>query len=141
MTVDRRAEAAMGLEEILEVQGYAIVPLLMQPMPKSEYSNGGWEATELPLKDRYEHAYLGMLEPPLRDPFNPQHESRFGRFLIFNPAVMRVTVATPLNGVNIDDFADELRNKGMAILDTSKSEGRVVGISRKIVAPVTASIY
>lgn len=146
MSVDRRAEAAMGLEEILAVQGYAIVPLLMQRIPDTENFKNSWDATELPLKDKgYEQVYLGWLQPFLQDPFRPQHESRFGRFLIYDPKAIKVKWVMPLNGYDLSDEPDRLREEGYSVIDVTGSEGRIiVGIARKSDKPVvqvSASIY
>lgn len=142
MSVDRRAEATMGLEEVIAAQGYAIVPLSMKKLPYDSDAAWAWTAAaEKSLREkRYEYIFLGWLRPFQQDPFRPQHEYRFGAHLIYDPNVMKIRWANVLKGEDVRNISEGLREEGYVVVNTrlEELEGKIVlGLARKSVDPVT----
>jgi len=154
MNVDRRAERARGLEQILQYQGYDIIPVIKYGVVNMARGyNVDWWGADLPLpeSEHCQYVFLGYMQPILEDPISHRESewARAGRYLVYDPSMIDVGIAIPDKDVEGEGelffpnesglaergslivLRDRLMAKRRTLIDTSNSDGRIVAISKK----------
>lgn len=148
MSVDRRAEEGRYLEGILQIQGYDIIPVV-------RYGLG--PDLPLPESDRVDYIWLGDM-PAIENPLTHKKSiwaARASRYLVYDPSKLEVISVIPdpnMEGEGkvirkrlsssgermiLNEAPRLLAEEGMTIVDTSNSDGRIVGIRER---PVESAV-